>query len=295
MNEKVLRFDAQCITCILGKYINKVPADTDSLTKLEYAKGIMKIITDAPFGTSAPEIVAEVTAYKNKMFGFSDDFKDLKTYFNGVMLGFEDEFEKAIAQSADSLEAAIKFAMLGNYIDFGAMDSVDESKLQTIPEDARKMAVDFKEYEQLKAELSTAKSLIYLTDNCGEVVMDKLLIKELKKSYPQLNIEVIVRGEPVLNDATLDDAVQVGLTELVTVSGNNTNIAGTCLEKVSEEISAKLSSADIIIAKGQGNFETLHHCGLNVYYLFLCKCGLFSERFNVPKCTGMFLNDLRMD
>jgi uncharacterized protein with ATP-grasp and redox domains len=104
-----------------------------------------------------------------------------------------------------------------------------------------------------------------------------------------------VRGAPVLNDATLEDARQVGLFDVANVVDNGTDIAGTCIKKLSDEIRELVEKSDVIISKGQGNFETLHGCGLNVYYLFLCKCSLFSEKFNVPKLTGMFLNDRRLE
>ena len=117
--------------------------------------------------------------------------------------------------------------------------------------------------------------MVYLTDNCGEVVLDKMLVKLLKEMYPNLDITVIVRGEQILNDATMEDAVQIGMTDMVNVIGNGNNIAGTWLDAVSEQALKLIDQADVIIAKGQGNFETLYGCGKNIYYMFLCKCQLF--------------------
>ena len=84
------------------------------------------------------------------------------------------------------------------------------------------------------------------------------------------------------------------MDKVVKISGNGSDIAGTCLDKVSKETREKIESADVVIAKGQGNFETMRHCGHNVYYLFMCKCKMFADRFNVPRFSGMFLNDKRM-
>ena len=139
-----------------------------------------------------------------------------------------------------------------------------------------------------------AEKLIFITDNCGEIVLDKLLIKTILKEYPQIKAEAIVRGEAVLNDATLKDAKQVGLTAVLPVFGNGTAIAGTCLSRIPQTVMKKIDSADIIIAKGQANFETLRYCGKNIYYIFMCKCQMFADRFGVPKLSGMLLNDLRM-
>lgn len=292
--QKVLRFSTQCISCIFNKYISAVPDGTDEKTKLLYAKGILRIIADAGNEVSAPEIVARVTALKNCTFGFSDDYKELKTHFNKLMLGFFEPFSRCVSAAQDPLLAAVRFAMCGNYIDFGAMDSVDEKILESIPRDAEKIEIDTNEYENFAADLKNAKNLVYLTDNCGEIVMDRILLREIKRQYPNLDITVILRGEAVLNDATIYDAEATGLAEEFNCIGNGTNIAGTCLDLVPENILKIINGADIIISKGQGNFETLHGCALNVYYLFLCKCSLFAEKFKVPKLTGMFLNDKRM-
>ncbi len=291
---EILRFNSQCVECILGKFLRKVPEGTDEVTKLDYARKLLKIIADADNNVSAPEIVAMATALKNDMFGFSDDFAEIKRYFNDLMLSKEKEFRASIENSAEPFETAVKFALLGNYIDFGAMYSVSEEKLNELIETVETAELDKREFEHFLSDLEKAKTLVYLTDNCGEIVLDKLLVEQLKQRYPHISIKVIVRGQPVLNDATEEDAAQVGLFDVTTVINNGTDIAGTCIEKLSDEARSLVENADVIISKGQGNFETLRHSGLNIYYIFLCKCDLFSDQFKVPKLTGMFLNDRRM-
>ena len=151
--------------------------------------------------------------------------------------------------------------------------------------------LDNKNYECFKQDLKQAKTLTYVLDNCGEIVLDKLLIKEIKRQYPKLQISVLVRGKEVLNDVTMEDAIQTGLTKMVPVIENGTGIAGTVLEKISKEAKEALNEADIILAKGQGNFESMYGCGLNVYYLFLCKCDWFVKRFAMTKNAGVFLRE----
>ena len=116
----------------------------------------------------------------------------------------------------------------------------------------------------------------------------------LKEKYPNLDITVIVRGYPVVNDATMEDAEEIGLTDLVRVIGNGSNVGGTWIPGITSEARDLLYDADLIIAKGQGNFETLNDCGLNIYYLFLCKCDLFQRRFHAENLQGMFLNERRL-
>jgi len=193
--------------------------------------------------------------------------------------------------SEDPLKAAIQYAMTGNYIDFGALDRIDEEELQRILDHSADNHVDGQEYLKLRKELKKAKRIVYLTDNCGEIVTDKLLIEEIQKENPEAAVTVIVRGFPVLNDATMEDAVQVGLTGMVHVIGNGSEIAGTCLDEISEEAKEFIDSADVILAKGQGNFETLRMCGKNIYYIFMCKCEMFAERFQVPRFSGMLISD----
>ena len=290
----VTRLNTECIGCLLNKYLNKIPQGTDEKTKLRYMQELLRTLADATHNMSAPEIVAEIVVLQKEILGFKDDYKEVKSYFNALMLSLEDELEVEIAKADDPLKRAVGYAMLGNYIDFGAMYSVDENKLKSMLADVNNLPVNEAELNLLKKDLQNAKQLIFITDNCGEVVLDKLLIKAILREYPNLKAEAVVRGAEVLNDATLEDAEQVGLTSVLPVCTNGNAVAGTCLSRLPEDVSAKLDSADVIIAKGQANFETLRYCGKNIYYIFMCKCQMFADRFGVPKLSGMLLNDLRM-
>ncbi|MEE1074559.1 MAG: ARMT1-like domain-containing protein [Acutalibacteraceae bacterium] len=291
---EIKRLNSECVSCLVNKYLKKIPENTEESQKLKYMQRVLNIVAEAKVWQSAPEIVPKITAAQKEIFGFSEDFTEIKKYFNSLMLGLESQLENNILNSKEPLKLAFLYAMLGNYIDFGAMLSVDENKLRELLKNAEELTVDDNEFGLLKEDLKKSKKLIYITDNCGEVVLDKLFIKAILKEYPNISVEAIVRGEDVLNDATLTDAKQVFLDKLVTVTGNGTNIAGTCLSKLPTDIKTKIDNADIIISKGQANFETLRYCGKNIYYIFMCKCQMFADRFGVPKLSGMLLNDLRM-
>jgi hypothetical protein len=144
------------------------------------------------------------------------------------------------------------------------------------------------------SRLVPAQKWADLTDNAGEIVLDKIFIEVIKSHYPNLNVEVIVRGKPVYNDATITDANIIRLCSLVPVIQNGTDIPGTQLDMINDESLKTINHADLIISKGQGNFETLGGCGKNIYYIFLCKCGLFTQRFNMEKYTGIFTNEKRI-
>ena len=298
MTEKennVFRLNSECIKCLLKKYLSDPPAGIDEITKTDYFRRVLGIIANADNSVSAPEIVAMVTRLQKEMFGKFDDYTELKKHFNALMDGYGERLTKNIAASDDGLRLAVCYSLLGNYIDFGAMDSVDENKLDKMIADASALEFDETELSNLKNDLKNAEKLVFITDNCGEIALDKLLMKKLLTDYPSLNLKIIVRGAPVLNDATLDDARQIGLDGVAPVYSNGSDVAGTCLGSISAEAKEIIEQANVIIAKGHGNFETLQYCGKNVYYLFLCKCLLFAERYNVPRFTPMLLNDLRMD
>lgn len=288
---EIERLNPECISCLIKKQLDSYPEKASNSEKIKYMQEILEIISQAPQSMSAPEIVSEIYNVQRKMFGTNQDYTETKRYFNNLMLEIEKDLADEIVKSEDQLKTAVQYVMTGNYIDFGAMDKVDENKLRELLSNARNIEVNDNEFQALQSDLMNAKYLVYLTDNCGEIVLDKLLISVIRELNPALDITAIVRGSDVLNDATLIDARQVALTDIVKVIGNGSNIAGTCLNKISPEALQAIDNADVIISKGQGNFETLNRCGRNIYYMFMCKCKMFADRFRVPKYSGILIND----
>lgn len=288
---EIKRLHPECISCMMKIHLDKCPSDMSEDKKVEYMQRVLKVLAEAPAKYGAPVIVRTINAIQEEMFGVKKEYADIKKHYNLVMMRHEAQVDEKLMQSADSVKTAIQYAMIGNYIDFGARINVNEEQLTELLNDSDKFAIDEKQYKELSADLEKAHKLVYLTDNCGEIVMDKLLLRELQKKYPDLGITVLVRGTEVINDATMEDAAQVGLTELVRVIPNGSDIAGTWLEEISEEAKEALEEADVIISKGQGNFETMRKCGMNIYYIFLCKCELFANMFQVSKLTGMLINE----
>jgi len=290
---EIERLRSECVNCLLNLHLNSYPKGTDETQKLDFMQQVLRTVAETPKTISAPVIVRDITKIRNERFGKTDLYAQIKYHFNNVMLEREESVRQKLLAADDPLKLAIQYAMVGNYIDFGAMKDVDEAYLTELFDSAKDRAVNEERYQDLKRDLAQGRKLVYLTDNCGEIVMDKLLIQTIQRLYPEIEITVIVRGSEILNDATMDDARQVGLTEIVPVMGNGNNVAGTYLPELSPEAAAEIASADLLLAKGQGNYETMMGCGLNVYYMFLCKCELFANLFNVPRFTGMLINDIR--
>ena len=281
-----------CIGCILKRQeerIRELPFAEE--VKEGFMKELCGIIANAPQEATSPVIVAAIRELVKKYFDIVDDYEGEKKHYNELMLSSEDVLLQMIESAEEPLKEALRLARIGNYIDFGALNEVDDKKLGELFAESENDTVDEKEWTALKADMEKSQSLVYLTDNCGEIVLDKLFIKEIKKAYPKLDITVIVRGGNVLNDATMEDAKAVGLTEVVKVIGNGSNIAGNSLGYISTAAEESIRSADVVISKGQGNFESLNGCGLNIYYLFLCKCDWFVRRFQMKRLTGVLIND----
>ena len=286
-----IRLNPECISCLMKKHLKAYPKETSRLDKIQYMKSILKIISDADKEMSAPELLSQINEVKRDMFGKAEDFSEIKKHFNSMMMSFENDIMSKINSANDPLKMGLCYAMTGNYIDFGALDSVGEDKLRELIENVNENMIGDKEYEDFKKEIEKSKRVVYLTDNCGEIVFDKVFISVIKNMFPDVSITAIVRGYDVLNDATMTDANEIGLDKVVEVIDNGTDIAGTCLDKISEKASEIIDSADLIISKGQGNFETLQMCGKNIYYVFLCKCQMFADRFNVPLYSGMLIKE----
>ena len=273
-----MKFNPFCMCCAISKQEQKIRSFQDMDKKVEYMKKVMARMASIDEEDCAPSVSIEL----KKMFS---DFWDQP---------LEDSLEEKIRHSDDPLETALLYARIGNYIDFAALSDVNSDTVLALLEEDNKEPLDTQEYLHFRKDLDSASRLVYLTDNCGEVVLDKLVIKILKELYPELDITVIVRGFPAINDATFDDARDIGLTEITRVIGNGNDVGGTWLPHISDEAREMLETADLIISKGQGNYETLHDCGLNIYYLFLCKCEWFQYQFKARPLQGMFINERRI-
>lgn len=277
----------RCMRCMLDKYLDACPDDTPWRLRADYQRRVLMTVAEGSPTMTAPEIGHELTGVLREMFGIERDFTQVKRYFNELVLRLEDELGLRMETSDDPLDLAIRCAMAGNFIDFGPTGEVSEEKLLQLVDDAAQMRLDTAALADLKARVRQARTVTYLTDNCGEVVLDKLLIAQAKRENPQLQVTAVVRGAKTSNDATMTDARQVGLDKVCRVIDNGSDIAGTCLAYVNEQTREALRNADLVISKGLANYETLLGRGTNIYFLFLCKCALYVEVFGVPLYTGM--------
>ena len=285
------RWNSYCTQCLLKKHLTNYPDTATEEERLTYIRRLFSILTDIAPGESSPVVVNRILTLQKEMFDQFVDYTDIKKHFNQLMLEQEDWIYADISSAPDPIRRAVQYVMKGNYIDFGVLSDVNSEKLMELLSQAKDQAIDDQIFEELIQDLTSAKNMVLLTDNCGEIVLDKLLVRTIISQFPDLQIHVIVRGGHALNDATMEDACQVGLPDLVEVIGNGTCLQGTYLPDISKEARDLLEQADVILSKGQGNFESLQYCGLNIYYLFLCKCDLFTKRFHTHLYNGILTND----
>ena len=285
------RWNSHCTQCLLKQHLTNYPDTATEEERLTYIRRLFSILTEIAPGESSPVIVNRILTLQKEMFDQFVDYTDIKKHFNQLMLEQEDWIYADISSATDPIRRALQYVMKGNYIDFGVLSDVNSEKLMELLSQAKDQTIDELIFEELMQDLTSAKNMVLLTDNCGEIVLDKLLIRTIMSQFPDLQIHVIARGGHALNDATMEDACQVGLPDLVKVIGNGTCLQGTYLPDISKEARDLLEQADVILSKGQGNFESLQYCGLNIYYLFLCKCDLFTKRFHTHLYNGILTND----
>lgn len=281
--------DAQCYLCHMRRNLETARSLGDEATATAFAKELMQLYLKTPEDTPSPTITPATNALFQKYYGLDPDrYREEKRISNQFVLERLSQITEKVRSAEDPLYAGIQMAILGNYIDFSALQGeVSFETLDNLLERYRDIQVDGQVYENLCRKLEQSKRLLYVTDNAGEIGFDRVLAEVMSTKYPQLEITFCVRGGPALNDATREDAAAVGLTFPVIDNGNT--VPGTWLPLLSHEAKQAFDKADVIFSKGQGNAETLMGCGYPIYYAFLIKCPRFIDRFQKPKLTPMLV------
>ena len=279
-----MRVNDQCAACLLDKQEHKT-------NDPEYLAEVERILKNRKENDTAPYLVFLFNQAYERRFGKTEPYKEIKRTYNDYVLSLEDAIRLRIESDCTPLAASFAYARIGNYIDFGAMNQVDSNTFIDLLSSARVSEPDLPVLESLIRECGSANRFLLIADNCGEIVLDKLFLEQVKKQFPQIQISVLVRGEEVLNDVTCEDARYVGLDSIAEIISNGSSMAGTVYEMLPDDAKAAMDHADVILAKGQGNYETLSGQGRHIFYSLLCKCELFTNRFKVPKLTGLLIEE----
>jgi uncharacterized protein with ATP-grasp and redox domains len=265
-----------CIPCFFKQALFAARTAVDDERKIKQVLDrIGMLVSEIPLHRSPPETGREVYRVVREVTGVDDPFAGLKDQSIKRALALYPSLEGVVEISRDPLETAVRLGIAGNIIDFGA--NPDFQLEQDIQEVLQKEPV-VNHYEAFKNRLEGAREILYLADNAGETVFDKLLIKVMSK--PAI---YAVRDGPVINDATLEDAVKSGLDEVAKVVSSGCDAPGTILNRCSDEFLDLLQRADLIISKGQGNYETLSGEQKPIFYLLKAKCPVIARDLGVKQ------------
>lgn len=283
--------DSYCMQCYLRRNIDLVRPLGPETKTTAFAKKLMQMYLEAPPEASAPWFGPKVADLLHEMYGLDiDRYREEKIASNRFVVERMEDIRAKVEGAEDPILAGLQFALQGNYLDFSALQgNVSFDILDEMLEKARQLDVSGPNFDDFCRDLAKGRKLLYLTDNAGEIGFDRIFAEAIQKKYPRLEITFCVRGSVTQNDATREDAAAVGVPFRIIDNGNR--VAGTEISLLSPEARQALDEADVILAKGMGNTETMFGCGYNVYYAFLIKCPRFVSIFDRPMMTPMLVKD----
>ncbi len=274
-----------CFPCILRGSLDaaRLATKDEALHRLILNK-TMERLTQVDLYDPPPLIAQYTQRNIREITGNRDPYKNLKKKYNQFAQKIFPELKIIQDNADDPFLMAVKIAIAGNIIDFGAASDQGEAYVfndiqKTINGEIKGDILLFQE------KIAKASNILWLGDNTGEIVLDKLLLGQLDTK----KITYVVRGGPVLNDATMEDAFDVNLSELVKVIDNGADIPGTIISCCSEQFKEVFYKADLIISKGQGNFETLDHDDKRIVFLFKVKCEIIARNSGFDKGDSVVL------
>lgn len=271
-----MRTYLDCIPCFMDQALRAGRIATNDEKKIKkLLDSIGALIKDVPMENTPPETGEIIYRKIRDITGVNDPYKHIKESNINEALFLYPELKEIVRKSDNRLLTAIRIAIAGNVIDLGM------SKEFNIVEDVRKILkqdfaiLDFNEFVK---HLGKAKSVLYLGDNAGESVFDKILIEELEKP-----VTYAVRDIPVINDVTLEDAIDSGLDKVAEIISSGTSAPGTILDLCNDAFLERFNNADLIISKGQGNYEGLSNTHRSLFFLLKAKCSVIAKNIGVEE------------
>jgi len=263
-----------CIPCFIRQTLDTARLITsDEKIHEELIRSVTKMLVDMDLRQSPPVMAKKIHRLIRQITDTNDPYKDIKSKFNAFAMQIYPKAKKYVENSDDKIETALKFAIAGNIIDFGINADLKSHQVQETMDDSLRTSIEPEALQSFKDAVNNAESILYLGDNTGEIVFDKLLIEQL----PNEKITFAVRGKPIINDSTIEDAEFVSMADLVAVIDNGDDAPGTILEDCSLWFQEKFAEADLIISKGQGNYETLSEVDKNIIFILKAKCEVIAR------------------
>ncbi|MDD5495710.1 MAG: ARMT1-like domain-containing protein [Candidatus Omnitrophica bacterium] len=272
-----------CIPCFLKQALETARLSAaDEKTQKKILDEVARAIPRFPLLYSPPQMARVIYGAIERFTGKDDPYAKIKEKSNKLALSIYPMLKKKVVHSHDRLLTAVELAIAGNIIDYGVKNNLDvEEELKKIldKEDKaiRREKSSLFDYRSFRAALKRSNTILYLADNAGEVVFDRILIEEIQKTYKDKNIIYAVKEKPVINDALRGDAVFAGIEEIAAIVSSGVDTPGTVLSLCSKEFLNIFRRADMVISKGQGNFEALSDYTRPVFFLFMAKCPVIAR------------------
>jgi uncharacterized protein with ATP-grasp and redox domains len=279
--KKAVNTYLDCIPCFLRQGIDAARYVTDDHRVHEQiVREILRLAVDLDFKRPPPWVGQLIHRKLRELTGVNDPYREAKSQFNRFAMKILPELRSLVNRDTERLFAATQIVVAANVIDLGVNSALSEDQAYRTLCNAHSTSLAG-EWERFREQANGAKRILYLADNAGEIAIDRLLMEQLG---PQ-RVTLAVRGKAVINDATLDDAYAVGLHEIVEVIDNGSDAPGTILDDCSDAFQKRFHEADLIIAKGQGNFETLSEIDANIFFLLKVKCPVIAGHIGLSTGT----------
>ena len=276
-----MNFNLDCIPCLTRQAIATLRMlNTEEALQEKTMRLILQEMEQLDFKNAPPYMSCLLHRIIKEQTGNPDPYKEIKKEFNQLALNLYDYLEKIVEDSPYPFEQAIRFAASANIIDFGILSEITIEQVKKALQDSINSPIKGNTAYELEAAINKAQKILYLGDNTGEIVMDKLLLTRM----PREKVTYVVKGKPIINDALIEDVESVGITNLVRVIDNGVDIPGTVIELCSDNFKQEFAEADLIIAKGQGNYECLNeYKGKKMFFIFRVKCTTVASIVNCSK------------
>lgn len=273
-----MKTDLECLPCFLKQAIDigKSALDNEA-DQQQLVKDVAKMIHEFPMNFTPPEMARDIYNLLEKKLGFRDFYRSEKQISNQMALNFYPQLKERIENSMNRFLTAVEIAIAGNVIDYGARNSLDidaevDKLFQGIEMTNDKTIF---QYDEFVEDIQASQKIIYLGDNSGEIVFDRVLIEELVAMGK--DVTFVVREKPIINDVLMEDAIFAGIDKVVPVISSGSDAPGTILKYCTPEFRDIFSQADLIISKGQGNYETLNMEDFPIYFLLKAKCSVIAK------------------
>ncbi|MGB9616258.1 MAG: damage-control phosphatase ARMT1 family protein [Desulfomonilaceae bacterium] len=274
-----MKLYVECLPCVMRQAVEATRQCASAPDEQwEILRETARLVSQANVEEPSPALIGAMHEAARKITGRDDPYREVKAACNKKALELYPQLRNVVSLSDDPLETAVRLAIAGNNIDFVADPHAEQIDLPAAVDEAIQAPLGKDVFQRLREAVDRAKTILYLGDNAGEIVFDRILIEEL----PREKVCYVVKGRPVVNDVTMEDAEVAGLRDMVEVITNGSAMPGTVLHTCSESFRKRFRETDLIISKGQANYESLEHLDQRIFFLFKAKCHVMTLHLGCP-------------